>query len=306
MNRKRYRAWMPPLLLAAVVVIAYFTIRGFDRPQMYLTILKNGAYNGILALGVLFVLICGDIDLSLGSQMCFYGVLCAVSLKRGVPIPLAILLTLAAALLVGCILGTAVGRWRVNSMIATIAMGVMLEGLTFILAGGVPIYNLPDGFEALAAHKLFHLSQPTLVWFLLAGLTALILHQTYWGRFFYAVGCNAAAAEKTGVSIARTKTAAFALCSLLCGICSVVYIAQIGLAPLENSSGADISVLTIAALGGVSFSGGRGRVVPVFCAALFLSALTSMFIVLRVPPYYQNCIKGVIIFVAVLTKIQKS
>lgn len=306
MTRKRYHVWMPPLMLAVVIGIAYFTVRGFDRPQMYLTILKNGAYSGILALGILFVLICGDIDLSLGAQMCFYGVLCAVCLKRGVPILLAILLTLAAALFVGCFLGTAVGRWRVNSMIATIAMSVTLEGLTFILAGGVPVYNLPDTFEALAGHKLLQLPQPTLVWFLLALLTALVLHQTYWGRFFYAVGCNAAAAEKTGVSIARTKTAAFALCSLLCGICSVVYIAQIGLAPLEDSSDINISVLTIAALGGVSFSGGRGRVVPVFCAAVLLSALTSMFIVLRVPPYYQNCIKGAIIFVAVLTKFRKS
>ncbi|MEY8389131.1 ABC transporter permease [Oscillospiraceae bacterium 38-13] len=306
MNLKKYQAWVPVLMLAALFAAAYLGIPGFQQPRIYLTILKNGAWNGILALGLLMVLICGDIDLSIGAQMSFYGVLCALAMKRGIPISLSILLTLIAALGTGCFLGTAVGRFRVNSVIATIAMTITLEGVSQIITRGIPVYNLPDAFVEGAVHKFLGLSQPTLVWFLLTGLTALFLRQTYWGRFFYAVGSNRDAARRAGVPIAGTKTVAFALNSLLCAVSGIVYIAQIGLAPLNAGRGAHISVLTIAALGGVSFSGGKGKVLPVFCGALFLSALTSIFIVLRVPPYYQNCIKGSILFVAALTKMRKS
>lgn len=305
MTGKPYRTWAPVLMLAALFAAAYLVIPGFQQPRIYLTILKNGTYNGILALGLLLVLICGDIDLSIGAQMSFYGVLCAIAMKRGVPIPFSILLTLAVALGIGCFLGTAVGRFRVNSVIATIAMTITLEGLSQIVTKGVPVYNLPDAFVEQSTRKLFGLSQPTLVWFLLTVLVALFLRQTYWGRFFYAVGNNAAAAQRAGVPIARTEAVAFAGSSLLCALSGIVYISHIGLAPLNAGSGAHISVLTIAALGGVSFSGGKGKVLPVFCGALFLSALTSIFIVLRVPPYYQNCIKGSILFVAALTKMRK-
>ena len=305
MRETEKRWWAAPAALGLLFLAAALFIPSFRQPKMYLTILKNGAYNGIMALGLLFVLLSGEIDLSISAQLSFFGVLCAMLLKKGVPIPLAVLAMLAAAALVGCLLGTVVGRLRVNSVIATIALGVALEGLTYILAGGVPVYNLPEGFTSLTSYKLFQLSQPTLAWFLLTLLTALILRQTYWGRFFYAVGRSPMAAERAGVPVWKTKQAAFALCSLYCGVCALVYIAQIGLAPLRDSSNANVSILAIAALGGVSFSGGRGRVVPVFCAAVFLSALTSIFIVLRMPSYYQNCIKGAIIFFAVLTKMPR-
>lgn len=300
------RRWAAPAVLGAAFLLAALCIPSFRHPKIYLTILKNGAYNGIMALGLLFVLLCGEIDLSVSAQLSFFGVLCAVLLKKGVPVLLAALVMLAAAVLVGFLMGAAVGRLRVNSVIATIALGVALEGLTYILADGMPVYNLPEQFTALASWKPLRLSQPTIAWFLLALFTALVLRQTYWGRFFCAVGRNPLAAERAGVPVARTKEAAFALCSLYCGVCALVYTAQIGLAPLRDSSNAGVSVLAIAALGGVSFSGGRGRVVPVFCAALLLSGLSSAFIVLRVPSYYQNCIKGAIIFLAILTKIPGS
>ena len=194
--------------------------------------------------------------------------------------------------------------WRLFTMIATIATSVTLSGLTYILAGGQPIFDLPT-LPVRAPVRLLGISLPALIWILVAVLAALVLRQTYWGKFFYAVGCNVTAAERAGVPAERTKMVAFSLCSLCCGICAVVYISQLGFSPLEAGQESTNSVLTIAALSGVSFSGGRGRVIPILCATLLMSALTSVFIVLRVPTYYQNCIKGVIIFAALITKIEK-
>ena len=299
-----YREYTPVAILAVLLGVAYFTVTGFDRPQIYLNILKNASYNGMIALGLLFVLICGDIDFSIGAQMSFYGVLFGLIIKNRGGIPLAAAATLAVAVLLGCAQGALVGRYRINSMIATIATSVMLSGLTYILAGGQPIFDLPQ-LPVRASARFYGISQPALIWILVAVLAALVLHQTYWGKFFYAVGCNATAAERAGVPAARTKMVAFSLCSLCCGICAVVYISQLGFSPLEAGQEATNSVLTIAALGGVSFTGGRGKVFPILCAALLLSALTSIFIVLRVPTYYQNCTKGVIIFLALITKMEK-
>ena len=300
-----YGGLVTPLILLLVLGVAAFTVPGFDKPQIYLNILKNAAHAGIMALGLLFVLICGDIDLSVGAQMSFYGVVLGLLLKTvGLSLPLAIGLTLVLAAALGCLQGVLVGRFRFHSMISTIACGVTLSGLTYILADGLPIFDLP-GLPVSSASPL-GLSWPALILVLVAVLAALVLHQTYWGRFFYALGCNAAAAERAGVPAARSKMLSFSLCSLCCGICAATYISQLGFAPLEAAGQeATTSVLTIAALGGASFSGGRGKVVPILCAALLLSALTSIFIVLRVPTYYQNCIKGLIIFIAISTKLAR-
>lgn len=299
-------AYVPLLVLTVIFSLTCLLVPAFHHTQIYLTILKNGAYHGILAIGLLFVLLCGEVDLSVGVQMTFYGVLCSVLLRDGWPILPAVAVTLIVSALAGSLLGAAIAHWQLNSMLTTIAVTLVLTGSAFILAGGLPIYHLPLHFGQLASRKLLGLNQPFWIWVALALLAAAILRYTYWGKYFYALGCNTSAAAKAGVPILRTKTVAFGLCGLCCGVCGILNVSQLGFASLESGQSVHFSVLTIAALGGVSFSGGRGRVMPVFLAALLLSALTTLSIVLRVPPYYQTCIKGIILLVAILINLSKS
>lgn len=305
-TRSRHPEYIPLMLLALVFCVAFFTVPGFDQPWIFSSILKNSSYYGVIALGMLPVLISGDIDLSVGAQMAFYNVLCAAFLKNGRSILAAVSITMLIAIVVGCLQGAVIAGCHLNSVLTTIATSMLLIGTSSILSKGVTLYNLPKKMMILGARKLLGISMPTLVWFFVAFLMALVLYQTYWGKFFYAVGHNALASEKAGVPILRTKMVGFALESLFCAISSIIYISQLGFAPISTGQDVTYSSLTIAALGGVSFDGGRGKVLLVLAAGLMIGSLAALFTVAGVPSYYQNCIKGAILFAAILTNFLKT
>lgn len=298
--------YLPLALLAVVFWISFYIVPGFNQSWLIPVVTQNASYHGIIALGLLPVLISGNIDLSVGAQMSFYGVLCAVCIKNGWSILPAVCVTLLSALLIGCIQGAAIAGWHLNSILVTISMSMFLIGVSNGLNRGSVILNLPIGLVRLGQFEALGLSLPTLVWIGAALLMALILRQTYWGRFFYAVGFNALAAERAGVPILQTKMVAFGLSSIFCAVSSLVYISQLGFAPLSNGQDATYSVLTIAALSGVSFSGGRGKVSLVMLGALMASALPPLFTLAGVPTYFQNCIKSLILFAAISTNFPKS
>lgn len=299
--------YLPLILVGTAFCIVVLVVPGMHQSWLVPSILRNSAYNGVIALGLMPVLICGEVDLSVGAQMTFYNSLCAALMMKGdVSVPTAILLTLIASIVVGCIQGAVVARWRLSSILVTIATTMVLLGASSALNRGGTILNLPKQLMALGDIKVLGLSMPAMVWFLSAVLMALVLYQTYWGRFFYAVGHNEAASDKAGVPILQTKMVAFALTGLFCALSGVAYISQLGFAPLSNGQETLHSALTVAALGGVSFTGGRGKVLLVLLGGLMLSALTTIFSVIQVPVYWQNCIKGAILFAAIFTNISKS
>jgi ribose/xylose/arabinose/galactoside ABC-type transport system permease subunit len=128
------------------------------------------------------------------------------------------------------------------------------------------------------------------------------VHKTYFGIHLYAVGSDRPAAQRMGISVLGTKIVAYALCSIAAAISAIAYIGWIGSAPLTISFNAELDVLTAAALAGVGFSGGRGNVAPTILGAIFLGVVSSLLISLNIGPYYQNIVKGAILFAALLTK----
>lgn len=298
--------YIPLLVLGCIFCVVFFCFPEARQSWLISTTLKNGAYCGIIALGILPILIGGDIDLSLGAQLTFFGILCATLLKIDVPLVVSICLTLVAAILFGCAQGALVAGWNMSSVLVTIGSSMLLNGLTSILNKDATIFNLPKQLTYLGSQKIGGLAMPTVMWLLSAAIMALILSQTYWGKFFYAVGCNHVASRKVGVPILKTKMVAFALDSFFCAASSIIYISQLGFAPQSSAQDVTHSVLTIAALGGVSFSGGRGKVQLVLLGGLMVSMLTSIFSTTRISSDYQNCIKAAILFVALFTNFSKA
>ncbi len=307
--KKKLRAPAGAPVAAALLVLLLVCrafVPGFHRAGMYFNILTQASITGILAIGMLFVLICGNIDLSIGAQTALYGVLCVYLMKQGVPLPTATLLTILCALVLGGTLGWLIQTRRLNSMVATIAAAVTLQGVTYIVARGLPLFNIPIALERMVSYKIGRLSFCALLFAGIILLAGLILHHTYWGKFFYAVGSDEDTAERAGVPVCRTRVLAFALCSLFCACGAIAFTGRIGLASLDAGGESVLDVMTAAALGGVGFQGGRGKILPVVCATLLLATLSTAFIGLRTPSYYQNLIKGGILFLAISTKITKS
>lgn len=305
-NIWRYE-YIPLLALAGLILFSIVFIPGFRRPGMYLNILTQASFHGIVSLGMLFVLICGDIDLSIGSQCALYGILCAFLMKNwALPPVLAILLTLACATAIGIVLGYCIDKHHLNPMVATIAAAVTFSGIANTIGRGLPIFNIPPILEEIAGFRFLGLfSFSALLFTVLAILSGLVLRYTYWGRFFYAVGCDKPAASLAGVPVRHVRVLAYTLCSFFCALGAIAFMGRIGLASPDTGNSSVLDVLTITALAGAGFSGGRGKVTPVFCAALLLSMLTAVVLALRIASYYQNIIKGAIIFLSISTKMNK-
>lgn len=179
------RDFVSVALLALTIVASYFFVPGFNQPGMYFSIMTQAAIVGILALGMLFVLVCGDIDLSIGGQSTLYSILCAYFLKNlSMPLLAAIVLTLLAAALIGLLIGWGIDCLTLNPMVATIAAAVTFSGLANIISRGFPIFNLPESLLALSRLTLGMLSVPAALFALLTLLTVFILRYTYWGKFF--------------------------------------------------------------------------------------------------------------------------
>lgn len=307
--RKKYwkNGYGAVILLAIIIGFGFLFVPGFRRPGMYFNVLDQASISGVIALGMLFVLICGDIDLSLNAQYSLYGSLCATFIKTlGIPMPLAVLLTVFIALFIGLLIGWTIDSRGLNPMIATIAAGVVISGFTYILVQGLPVFNIPSNLTQITSLHFGVFSFSDVLFLMIALLTALILYGTYWGKFFYAIGCDIDAARKTGVPVRTSRMLAFALCSMFCAVASVVYMGRIGLASPSSSVISVEDLLTILALAGVSFYGGRGRVVPVFCASITLAMLAAVFLALQVPLYYQTLMKGLILLLAISTKFTKT
>ncbi len=300
------RDFVSVALLALTIVASYFFVSGFNQPGMYFSIMTQAAIVGILALGMLFVLVCGDIDLSIGGQSTLYSILCAYFLKNlSMPLLAAIVLTLLAAALTGLLIGWGIDCLTLNPMVATIAAAVTFSGLANIISRGFPIFNLPESLLALSRLTLGMLSVPAALFALLTLLTVFILRYTYWGKFFYAIGSNAAASEKAGVPVRRARMYAYMLCSVFCAVAAIAFVGRVGTATLSMGDSYVLDVLTIAALAGVGFSGGRGNVLPIVCSAFLLTTLTSAFSALQVAFFYQDLLKGAILFFAISTKSRK-
>ncbi len=306
-NRLFRREYFSIALIAVLIVVGFFWVPGFNNLGMYFNILTQASLTGIFSLGMLFVLICGDVDLSIDAQTALYGIVCTYLIKTlELPPLLSILCTLLCATWIGALIGWLIDSRSFPPMIATIALGITLSGLANIITQGLPIFNIPPFLEKMARLQLFGLSFSALLFAALTLVTVLILHRTYWGKFFYAVGCSAAASAQAGVPVRRTRMGAYALCSLFCAAGSIAFVGRTGVATLGGGSSYVLDVMTVAALSGVGFSGGHGKVLPVVCATLFLTTLTAAFLALRVAPYYQNVIKGAILFLTISTKNHKS
>lgn len=302
-NIHRLRDSLPIALVAISLLLQLLINPTINIPGNLLNILKQSSYSGIMAIGMLFVLIGGDINLSIGAQFAFYGVLCSnLMTRQAVPILAALILTMLTAAILGCATGYLIEYFRLNSMISTIALAVTVEGLTFVLAGGIPIFNLPEKFIRYNTIKPYNLSLSVVVLALLGLIAAFILHKTFFGLQLYAVGSDQLAARRMGVSVLWTKMIAYSLCSVATSVSAITYIGWIGTAPLTISFNAELDVLTAAALAGVGFSGGRGNVLPTIISAIFLGVVSALLISLNLAPYYQNIIKGAILFAALLTK----
>ena len=283
----------------AVIVVGVLYPSSFFSWANARAVLNNLAFDGILAVGMMGLMIAGVFDLSVGSMASMAGVVCGwLMVRQGWPVAVAVPAALGVAALGGLANGLVVARARVNALIATLGTLGIFQGVA-VLVGGPGVTDLPAGFTALGQTEVLSVQLP--VWFLL-GLAVVghyLLQHTVKFRQFYYIGSNAKAARLSGIDVEGLQVVGFTLMGLIAGAAGLLFAARVGSAVSTAGAGAELRVITAVILGGASLTGGKGSIPGALIGVAFMALVTNALIISRVSSYWQGIVVGVILVLAV-------
>ncbi|MBX9583291.1 MAG: ABC transporter permease [Gemmataceae bacterium] len=290
------------LLLAiylAVIVVGILYPLTFFSGNNARAVLNNLVFDGILAVGMMLLMVAGVFDLSVGAMASMTGVLCGwLMVGGGWPVAAAVPAALAVAALGGFVNGVLVARARVNALITTLGTLGIFQGVT-LLVGGPGVNNLPKAFAALGQKELLGLQLP--VWGMLGLALAAhyLLRHTPKFRQFYYVGSNPRAARLSGIDVPGLQVLGFTLMGVIAGAAGLAFAARVGSAVSTAGDGAELRVITAVILGGASLTGGKGSIPGALLGVLFMALVTNVLFVSRVSSVWQGVVVGVILVAAV-------
>jgi len=304
-------------LLAFAALIILFIVFSLASPNFLqfdnmVGILLATAVNGVLALGVTFVVITGGIDLSIGTVMTLSAVMTGMFITNWhFPVVLGIVGGIATGTLAGVINGLIISKMKIQPFIVTLGMMYIAKGLALIISGLKPIYfNGAPEFRAMAMGSVLgavipgiNIPNAVLIMFGAAIVGSLILSRTVLGRYTFALGSNEEATRLSGVNVDRWKTAIYTLCGLFAGLGGVLIAARLNSAQPALGQGYELDAIAAVVIGGTSLAGGEGAILGTIIGAFVMSVLTNGLRILSVPQEWQTVMTGTIIIVAVYLDI---
>jgi ribose transport system permease protein len=307
--RRRSAVWVKQyggILTGLLVLVALFwrLSPNFMVVGNLLNVVLQVSITAILAFGMTYVLLLGEIDLSVGAAVALTGTVAALGLEHGLWLWVVIPLALLAGLALGAINGMLSSLLSIPSFIVTLATMGIFRGLAYIMSAGVPITVENERFVGLGNGSL--LSVPAPIWVLLALLVGnqFILSKTVFGRKIYLAGGNREAALYSGVNVRILKIIIFMLSGLMAGISGVLLTARLYSAQPNAGMGYELDAIAAAALGGTSLNGGYGTVTGTLVGALIIGVINNGMNLLSVPYFYQLIVKGLVILAAVGIDVQ--
>ncbi|EOS70886.1 hypothetical protein C818_00894 [Lachnospiraceae bacterium MD308] len=286
-----------------VVLVIVFTAANprFINPNNLLTLLRQVSMYGIASIGMTFVILLGDIDLSIGTIISFVNIICAhMMVNMGINPVVAVVISIAAATLIGTLNGFMVSSVGIPAIIATYATQTAFYGLALIICGGMPISGLPKGFEMLGQGYIWIIPIPVIIMIICFAIGSFILNKTYFGRYFYAVGGNVEAAKLSGIRVGRIKYLVFAISGFFAGLAGIVMLSRTASGNASNGAdGFEFEVITCVVLGGVSITGGLGKMSGVVAGTFIIGALKNGMVLMNVNSYVQKIVMGVVLALAV-------
>jgi ribose/xylose/arabinose/galactoside ABC-type transport system permease subunit len=291
------------LLLAYLVMLAVFSILAphFFEISNFLNIGLYSSIVGVSAVGMTFVLLTGNIDISVGSIMAVVGVAMAVMLQDKLPLLLVIAAGLVLGLVIGLINGLLVTKIRINSLIVTLATMAIFEGLAYVLCGGLAIVITSQSFSWLGTGYILGIPASLLLMVVLYIAFDYVAKNTKFGRRVYASGGNPRASYLSGINVNRTIIDVFMLSGLTAAVGGLIIASQTGAGLPSAGSGSELQVIAAAVLGGTSLSGGKGKLVGTLIGVLIMATLSNGLVLMNVPSFYQEIAMGLVLLVAVLS-----
>lgn len=308
------------ILISLALIMGAVTGGGFLAPRNILTILQNEAGIGILALGVAFAIISHGIDLSVGSLVSLTAVVSAAFAQMKIAGDTTRLLGDFGPLngIVSALIGIGIGAgfgalngWlisytKIHPFIATLGTMSAARGMANLFTNGQPVSQLVPSFSTLGGGTI--LGVKSIVWFfaLFCLIAWFILNQTRFGRNIFAIGGNDVAARVAGVKVELNRVAIYAWSGLCAGASGVLMAGRVNSAAPILGLNLELDAIAAATIGGVSQTGGIGRVSGIIAGVLILGIVKSALVFMRVSPFYQEIVKGIIIVAAVVIDMRKN
>ncbi len=300
---QKYR-WELILWGLIVIAVAWFSRMSpyyLNGPQLLYSS-RNFVFTGLMAFGLMAVIITGEMDLSLPSILAVCTVLLSKASAANFPLPVAILIICAVAVCLGTINGFLVAKLRLPSLAVTLGTMGAYRGLAFIIGSEVGYTGFNTTYLYLGSMTVGSSVVPLMlpVFFVVVAVFTILFHYTTFGRRIYAIGNNASAAAYSGISVVKTKILAYIIAALTAALGAWIFIGQYGSARGDNANGVILAVITSVVLGGVDINGGKGNVFGVLSSILFLWTLRNGMGIANIAGPIQQLIMGVLLVAAVL------
>lgn len=297
-------------LIAMAIMIIYFSVAsngGFLQPNNLLNIVNQSTLTAIIACGLTVVLIVGEFDLSIGYTASLAGVLVTgLMANQGVPIVLAILITLIAGAGVGAANGLLVTKAGVNAVVATLGIGTVVVGLTFGYSAGTPVVTVPTDFTNLTLSRFIGIPNP--IWFMLVILAVLwvVVNRTPSGQRIQAAGANRSAARLAGVRVDRAKIISFVIAGTCAAITGILLASSLGSGVVSSADGYLLDAFAAVFLGSATLRDGDFHIIGTLVGVLIVNVGFNGLGLLGTPTFFQFVFKGgILVFAVALSTIAR-
>ncbi len=304
------------ILLLTLVVTMSLVSNNFMTMNNIMNILRNQALKGVIAFGMTMVIISGQIDLSIGSQVALSGVIVArfcrdLPAKTGVSVTAACLIGIGTALIVAVIMGGihayAQHKFSMPSFIVTLATLNVMYGMSGMIAEGFPIANVfPDWFLQIGIGKVGVVPIPAIILIAVFLITHFVMTYTTTGRSIYAIGGNTESARLSGIHVFKSKVIAFASVQVMCVLAAFMHSAQVASGSYSFGRGWEVDVISAVVIGGTSMAGGIGKPWGTLMGVLFMGVVINSMTILNVDIYAQYVVRGGIMAFAVLMAMMQT
>lgn len=288
------------LPLAIMVLIVTLINPNFIHFDNLMDVFRTTSYYLIVGAPLTFLLICADMDLSIGAVTALGGVVCMFAMKSGVPMLFCILLGLAAGAAVGLFKAWIIVDCELPALIVTLGIQYAVNGIVSITTKGMSVSGATEAFKVLGQGRVFGKIYITiLIALVIAAIFQMILSNTRYGRALFAVGGNPETARLAGIPVRRRRKEIHVLVSSFAALTGILMASRFASAQTTAGAGTELTVMAAVIIGGTSLFGGSGSVAGSILGCLLLSVISNGLVLIRVDSFWQNLIFGIILLISV-------
>lgn len=293
-------------IIIAFAILCSINGKHFLTLSNVMNIINQASINAVIAIGASLVILTGGIDLSVGAVVGFVGIFLGMRLADGMSIGLAVLLCLVCGAAIGLVNGLLVSYGKVPAFIVTLGTMMVARGMAQIINGGQAISGINMDLGALMQIKFFGIIPIGVMYVLVFYLImCFVLYYTKFGRNIYAIGGNEHAAKLSGVKVNQVEVMVYVLSGIFAAFAGVMLLSRLLYADPSAGNSYEMDAIAAAVIGGISMSGGKGKLQNTVIGAIILATLTNGLQILNVPTYYQTVITGLVVIIAVFADKRK-